>query len=462
MVGNIESRLSHGVNVNPVGLRATRSLVVPIQILRGMGFATLSTACLSKKSTYGAKALLKFTVADSIVIKLLIKVIACSEHITDQQLMEVRKMYMLPPDAQIRFLLTSFVFSILFLSGISSSAPSKALAFQPSSAIIDSCHLGILGTGECKPEQQCCTKHLIVLANMPSRSIRSTGTSKTVKTVDDVFSVLDQDLDPDASLIESRERIRTLTLNNSSLEKDSIDQLHSPLIILAPVCTNSSALLKSMFINNVMLGGVQSTSFFYPVCEFGSAPWDFFCSSKNDVGDKFITDMRQFSGADQVEDITATNGTRVVYFRRNINGSNQPINIRIYVSAEHPIDIILSLPMSYQQSFISAAGAVCFWPRLTGKKLYRTFELNSSRLSFPIGKTKFVSNISKLTKTTLKKPLGFPHIYTAQDNRIEIVTFRNECSFDKDIFKDKVAKLQNLVYAVSDKSTKYLGNTASM
>lgn len=297
---------------------------------------------------------------------------------------------------------------------------------------------------------------------MPSRSVKSTGTSKTVRTVDDVFSQLELDLNADASLNDSRERIRRLTVNNSTLERQSIDELHNPLTIFAPIVTEPSSLIKSMFTNNVVLGGVQATSFFYPLCEFSDAPWDFFCCNNDGQSESFLAQLIQSSGLDLIEQVTADNGNKVAYLRRSMNGSDQPINVRVYASNEHPIQLILSQPVSYQQSYISAVGAVCFWPRLNRKRLCRQFTSNVSKMTFPSGKSKYTINIKKMSNTALKNPSNVPSIYTGADNRIEIVTFNNVCKLDKGLFKKEVEAMTNVVYAVSDKSTKYLGNIAGM
>lgn len=297
---------------------------------------------------------------------------------------------------------------------------------------------------------------------MPSRSVKSTGTSKTVRTVDDVFSQLELDLNADASLNESRDRIRKLTVNNSTLERQSIDELHNPLTIFAPIVTEPTSLIKSMFVNNVVLGGVQATSFFYPLCEFSDAPWDFFCCNRDGQSDSFVTQLTQSGGLDLVEQVNADNGNKVVYLRRNINGSDQPINIRVYISSEHPLQVVLSQPVSYQQSYISAVGAVCFWPRLNRKRLCRQFTSNVTKFTFPSGKSKHKINIKKMSNTVPRNPSDTPSIYTGADSRIEIVTFRNACNLDKKLFNKEVESMTNVVYAVSDKSTKYLGNIAGM
>lgn len=297
---------------------------------------------------------------------------------------------------------------------------------------------------------------------MPSKSIRSTGTSKTVRTVDDVFSQLENDLDVYASLHDSRDRIRKLTFNNSMLEKQSIDELHNPLSILSPVAMNPSHLIKSMFANGVLLGGVQATSFFYPLCQFSDAPWDFFCSNKDGADESFINSLTESGVLEHIEEVNASNGVRVMYYRRTMNGVEQPINIRVYICEDNPLQCILSQTMSYQQSYISAVGAVCFWPRLNRKRLCRQFDTNASRLSFPSGKTKCKINIKRMSVAVPKKTSDTPSIYTGHDDRIEIVTFKNVCNLDKKLFEKQVHSMQSIVYAVSNTSTKYLGDISEM
>lgn len=296
---------------------------------------------------------------------------------------------------------------------------------------------------------------------MPSRSVKSSGTSKTVRTVDDVFSQLELDLGPDASISESSHMIKKLTIGNDALRTQSINELYNPVSIFSPIVANAEALVKSMSNYGVILGGIQATSFFYPVCDFADAPWDFFCCNLNGA-DRFIIDMTQFAGVDLIEDVRASNGTRVVYFRRSLNGESQPLNIRVYISNQHPLELVLTQPSSYQQTFICPYAAVCFWPRLNKKGLYRSFESNVNQFNFPSGKTKLRIQMKKLSRTVPKKPSSHPSIYTSKDERTEIITFKNECNIDKTLFKRETTKIQNIVYAVSDKSTRYLGNVSGM
>jgi hypothetical protein len=296
---------------------------------------------------------------------------------------------------------------------------------------------------------------------MPSHSIKSTSTFKTLRTVDDVFSQLEDVLDPDAGLSESYKKIMRLTAHDKNLAKQSIDILYDPAEILKPVSANPEALLKSMFMHRVVMSGIQATSYFYPLCEFVDAPWDFFCCNRYD-SDAFITEITQSCGLDLVENITADNNIRVVYFRRNLNGQSKPINVRVYISDDEPLYSVLSQPMSYQQSFVSPIGAMCFWPRLNKKRVYRRFDLNNSRLVFPSGRTALTINMQKMSRTAPKNPSTTPSIYNAKDNRTEMIIFKNKCGADKVSFKKETKKLENVVYAVSENSTKYLGDMGDM
>lgn len=296
---------------------------------------------------------------------------------------------------------------------------------------------------------------------MPSKSIRSTGTSKTVRTVDDVFSVLEDELDRSASLADSKRAIDRHTLGNAKLNKDAVNELYNPATILAPTTSNTSMLLKLMFNHKVVLGGIQATSFFYPLCDLSDAPWDFFCCNRYD-SDAFITSVKQSCGMDMIEELSSDNGVRVVYFRRNANGVSKPINIRVYISDDEPLQMVLSQPMSYQQSFVSAVGAVCFWPRLNSKGLCRQFEKNVSKFNFPSGKSKLTINMKKMSRTKPKNPSSGVSIYTAGDDRTETICFENVCKLDKVLFKKEIKKIQSIAYAVSEKSSRYLGEYSDM
>jgi hypothetical protein len=297
--------------------------------------------------------------------------------------------------------------------------------------------------------------------NMPSHSIKSSSTFKTLRTVDDVFTHLEELQDRDTGLNDSFNKIMRLTAHDKNLAKDAIDSLYDPVEILKPVSVNPEALLRSMFVHRVLLSGIQATSFFYPLCEFVDAPWDFFCCNRYD-SESFVREIAQSCGIDLVEEITADNGIRVVYFRRNMNGESKPINIRIYISDDEPLHSVLSQSASYQQSFVSAVGAVCFWPRLNKKRLYRRFDLNASRLVFPSGRTALTINMQKMSRTTPKNPSSTPSIYTVVDKRTEMITFKNKCGADSTPFKKETKRLENIVYAISEKSTKYLGDMGDM
>lgn len=295
---------------------------------------------------------------------------------------------------------------------------------------------------------------------MPTRSIKSSAS--TVRTVDDVFSQLDIDLDDNASLAESRDRIRKLTRNNNALESESIDQLQSIRSVLAPVCASVNSLIKSMFKYKVALGGIQATSFFYPLCTFSEAPWDFFCSDKNDMGDKFVDDLIKFSGLDLIEDLKSDTKQRVVYFRGAVDGTGQPINVRVFISDTDPMQSILSYEMSYQQTYISVVAAVCFWPRLNKQNYYRVFKSNLSQREYPTGKTVTTIDMKKMSRTTVKNPKSAPSIYMGVLDRVEVIVFKNELKLDKNVFNKQASKIRSMVYAVSEHSTKYLGDTSGM
>lgn len=296
---------------------------------------------------------------------------------------------------------------------------------------------------------------------MPPHSIKSSSTFKTLKTVDDVFSCMEDILDPDAALCESYDKIMRLTAHDKKLKAESLEMLYDPVVIFNPVSANPEALLRSMYMHRAVLSGIQATSFFYPLCEFEDAPWDFFCCNRYD-SESFVLDVTQACGAELVEEVTADNGTKVVYFRRNMNGRSKPINIRIYISDDEPLHSVLSQDSSFQQSFVSAVGAVCFWPRLNKKKVYRRFDHNKSRLMFPVGRTSVSIHMQKMSRSAPKNPSSTPSIYTQADKRTETIIFRNKCGADNTSFNKESKKIDNIVYAVSEKSTKYLGDTGDM
>lgn len=291
---------------------------------------------------------------------------------------------------------------------------------------------------------------------MAPRSIKSTS---TVKTVDDVFSQLDIDL-PNAGLDESRRYIRKLTGTNNKLESEAIEQLQDPSMHLSPIAPDPIALLKLMSKYKVALGGIQATAFFYQICDITSAPWDFFCH--NATGDEFIQGFLQITLCKTLEDLRGSDGNRVVYLRKSINGLLNPANIRIYISDAQPMSSILNLKLSYEQACLFASGAIFFWPKLQQKGLYREFESNNGLKAYPKGKTIQKIEIDSLRKTSLKKPLQSPFIHTGIVDRVESVIFSNSNQISKSETQKEVKMLQNIVYAVFNSSTKYLDSTCNM
>ncbi|KAF2857431.1 hypothetical protein K470DRAFT_266828 [Piedraia hortae CBS 480.64] len=200
--------------------------------------------------------------------------------------------------------------------------------------------------------------------------------------------------------------------------------------------------------HGAVLGGYQATAYFYPIVRITSAPWDFYCCSTECDPDSFVGTMRQITMLELIEDVRSDENRRVVYMRGHMNGLNDPITVRISVSSSDPMASIMDLKMSYQHSAISAYGAICFWPKLGGKKQYRVFKHNGGQASYPRGKTVCAVELSSLAEERPRHHTPHPSIYSAGQKGVELVSFRNVIGVPEDAFRKRYCFLENVVYAV--------------
>lgn len=291
---------------------------------------------------------------------------------------------------------------------------------------------------------------------MPPASVSS---RTTVRTIDDVFSVIDTELPEDASMSTAKDFVRKLTGTNKALRDLSIKELESLPVYLSHVLSNTSAFINLMLKCKAVLGGPQATSYFYPICGPTECPWDFYCHAK--FGDAFVDGFRQMSGADMIEDVKH-GSVRLVHFRNSVNGMRDTSKIRIYISDEEPLASIFNLRSSYEQSFLSASTAVCFWPKLQSRDVYRVFESNSGQKAYPVGKTFYSIQLKSLRQTSTKRPLQAPAVYTGLETRVEYVPLDNNSKCDSRLFAKEISAMENIMYAVFNDSTRYLGSTGNM
>jgi hypothetical protein len=293
---------------------------------------------------------------------------------------------------------------------------------------------------------------------------RSVASASTVLTVDDALDRLSmiEEQHGESSLADARQIIRDLCGKNSKLTRDAIDVLHSPSVFFGSLCANSVSLLSTMFKCNCILGGIQATSLFFPIAGVTDAPWDFYCGTTDGDPDRFISEFAQITMFTKIEDIKSTTGERTVHFRGNVNGTPTPVMVRIFVAHRKAMESILELTYSYQQSYISAVGAVCYWPRLGQNRQYRIFSTNSGLKAYPTGKSKPPSNIRSMKHVTPRTTAATPSIYTANDSRIQIVAFKNEIAVADTVFAKAAQGLDKCVYAVHNTSTRYLGHLGGM
>lgn len=292
---------------------------------------------------------------------------------------------------------------------------------------------------------------------------KAASQTRTIYTVDDVFHDLESRLG-EASLKDSKEHVMRLCKNDITLASETIGMLESPIAYLAPICKDPAALLRLMLSCNTVLGGPQATSIFYPICKLANHPWDFFCGTQDGDPDSFNNRIRDVFGdkLSLVEAVDADSAEKVVHYRTYIIGTSTPVNIRVFISPGRTIDAILDLQYSYSQSFISAAGAICFWPHLTANNQYRTFENNQGLSKYPVGRTRTTSTLISLTGVRPKSRSTEPVIYSGLNRRLEHIMFSNNYNVRDNVFNNAKADLTGLVYAVGPSTTRYLGSTSNM
>lgn len=251
--------------------------------------------------------------------------------------------------------------------------------------------------------RRCNTKLRELLVIMAPSSHASRSQATTLRTVDDVFETLSiyEDTHRETSLEDARKYITDVCRDDNKLMRDTIKSLESPSVFFSVLSANSKALLKLMYKTNTVLGGIQATTFFYPIAHVTAAPWDFYCSTVGSNSDHFISMLGQITMFDKLEDIKSETGERVVYYRGNVNGTTAPVNVRIFISKRRTLEYILDLKYSYQQSIICAVGAICFWPRLAKNKQYRVFRSNAGQSLYPIGSLTGLTNVIALLKDIL-------------------------------------------------------------
>jgi len=274
------------------------------------------------------------------------------------------------------------------------------------------------------------------------------------------MSLMNDSLSFEASLHESRKFIKQTVGKNSILRSQAMEELESIEAILSPITTNPSTLVTAMIRCGAMIGGPNATSFFYPICEMTGCPWYIFCHKEK--ADTFVNTYRNSSGADFIEDTGISKDSRVVHFRKSNNGMEKACNVSIYISERDPLESILNLKNSYDQTAISGVGAICFWPKLQSNGMYRVFDSNTGLMDYPKGNTFHQTIISPGKRAIMKKSLTTPSIYSGVSSREEIVVFKNVSNIDNVIFSHKLKELQNIVYSVFNSSSKYLGHTADM
>ncbi|POS85366.1 hypothetical protein EPUL_004436 [Erysiphe pulchra] len=108
---------------------------------------------------------------------------------------------------------------------------------------------------------------------MSSSSRTSRATALSLRTVDDVLECLSihEEQVGDISRDDAISFVSSVCGADTRLARDAKCALDSVVSHLAPVCPNPKSLVKSMHECNAVLGGIQATSFFYPIATLTNA-----------------------------------------------------------------------------------------------------------------------------------------------------------------------------------------------
>ncbi|HAA5926480.1 TPA_asm: hypothetical protein GFY42_15260 [Listeria monocytogenes] len=278
--------------------------------------------------------------------------------------------------------------------------------------------------------------------------------------MDDVMSAIDTGLPPDASLQQSMEAVIRLTEGNAKLRDISLKQITSLDQYLGSVSTHPKAFIESMFKCGAMLVGPQATSYMYPICDIENYPWDFFCPSSTfcDFVDFYKSDPKSVL----LEELGVDGHLRVAYFSKYINTIIGSCNVRMFEIKGNPIAKVLELKNTYEQSFISPVCAFCFWPRLHKLTSYRELSCNPGLKGYVRCGITLKTQIVKMKQTRLRKPMEEPLIVSTSSKRAEVVFFENEYGLDRILFQEQGYDMKNMMYAIYNNSTRYLGTVGNM
>lgn len=177
---------------------------------------------------------------------------------------------------------------------------------------------------------------------------------------------------------------------------------------------------------------------------------------------RIYTRVQTSSSAEIVEDVHTCDSMRVVHMRKSMQSYPTPANIRIFVSNTRPFESVLQLKNTYEQTVVTAAGAICFWPKLVSRGIFRAFDSNPGTSYCPKGRTFCNVSMNPIKRNRLRKPMESTEIYTGLISRVESIIFKNTCDIGRDDYSFMIDILENIVWAVSTHSTRYVGDIAGM
>lgn len=288
---------------------------------------------------------------------------------------------------------------------------------------------------------------------------RSTTSKATTATVDSIIQDIEDRHGDECDLDEFKERVRRATKGDKELEEKVMDTTRDPRVLLSNLCLDTSALVSLMVRCGAVIAGPQATSCMYNICSLYSWPWDIFCN--NSKSDYFIDHFIAISGSTVFEDISSKTGHRVVFMRRPISGYTKDCIIRIFSGPKRPMECVLDMSTSYEQSVITPVGAVCFWPELNKARKFRVFLKNKGFREFPIGKSVCQFEVQMRDKVYDDSESRQPQIISGL-SKTNTIIFKNTCNIDAKLYDSMVDELRRIIYCTHKLSTRYLGHISGM
>jgi hypothetical protein len=154
------------------------------------------------------------------------------------------------------------------------------------------------------------------------RSSSTRYSNGSCRTTSDVLDLLQQDDtgQKKMSLRDTRKKVRDITGRDTALAAQTIKEIQSITEIFSSISSIPSSMVKLLHKTNTYLGGLQATSYFYPISGITDSPWDLFCSSTYGDPETLIGELPVNTGAELIETMVSSSGHRkMLLYRRSVN-----------------------------------------------------------------------------------------------------------------------------------------------